>query len=284
MAIFLGNSDLDNPRLHYFSRFSSITLNNCEAHFLQLKLELYGLYCTLHALRLHLIGLHHLVVEVDAKYIKGMLSNPDIAPSASINWWIVSILMFYFDLVHVPGAFHGPDGLSRRCRQPDDSSEPEDNFDDWIDQVHGFLHILLPLSKAPIEQPPVSLYIVSTFVAKESDDESDPDNQHDAPLCYDDIPWSELACKADKHTALVCTWHDTLVCPNSLSDTEYETFLWYCTEFFIASDKLWCKNYKGEHKLVISASSSWSSNTMKQDIMAISLPRNLSRFTIGGLI
>ena len=30
------------------------------------------------------------------KYIKGMLANPDIAPSASINRWIVSMLMFPF--------------------------------------------------------------------------------------------------------------------------------------------------------------------------------------------
>ena len=43
-----------------------------------------------------------------------------------------------------------------------------------------------------------------------------------------------------------------LVHPNSLSNAEYEMFLWYCKEFFIASNKLWRKNYKGEHKLVIS--------------------------------
>src|SRR5258705_7187560 len=42
---------------------------------------------------------------------------------------------FHFTLVHVPGAFHGSDGLSRRRRQPDDLPEPEDDFDDWIDQV-----------------------------------------------------------------------------------------------------------------------------------------------------
>lgn len=90
----------------------SITLNDCEVRFSQLKLKLYGLYRSLHALKLYLIGLHNLVVEVDAKYIKGMLSNPDIAPMASINRWIISILTFHFILVYVPGAFHGPDGLS----------------------------------------------------------------------------------------------------------------------------------------------------------------------------
>ena len=107
--------------------------------------------------------------------------------------------MFHFDLVHVLGVFHGPDSLSRRRKQPDNSSEPEDDFDDWIDQVHSFLHILLSLSKASIEQPPVSLYIVSTLVAKGSDDESDPDYQHNALLSYDSILQSKLAHKADEH-------------------------------------------------------------------------------------
>jgi hypothetical protein len=100
------------------------------------------------------MGLRNLIIEVDAKYIKGMLLNPDIAPSASINRWIVSILMFHFDLVHVPGKFHGRDGLSRWCKQPGDHSEPDDDFDDWIDQVHGFLHIILPLRNRSGEQPP----------------------------------------------------------------------------------------------------------------------------------
>ena len=88
-------------------------LNEQEAHFSQPKLELYGLYHSLRAQKLHLIGVWNLIVEVNAKYIKGMLANPDIAPSASINRWILSILMFHFTLVYVLGTHHGPDGLSR---------------------------------------------------------------------------------------------------------------------------------------------------------------------------
>jgi hypothetical protein len=80
---------------------------------LQAKLELYGLYCTLGALHLYLIGIHNLIVEVNARYIKGMLSNPNIAPSASINRWIISILTFHFTLAHIAGTHHGPNGLSR---------------------------------------------------------------------------------------------------------------------------------------------------------------------------
>lgn len=54
-----------------------------------------------------------MIVEVNACYIKGMLANPDIMPSTSINHWIVSILSFHFTLVHVAGTHHGPDRLSQ---------------------------------------------------------------------------------------------------------------------------------------------------------------------------
>ncbi|OBZ73909.1 hypothetical protein A0H81_06073 [Grifola frondosa] len=121
-----------------------ITLNDRESRFSQPKLEIYGLFRALRALRLYLIGVRNLVIEVDARYIKGMLQNPDIAPSASINRWIVAILTFHFTLVHVPGTNHGPDGLSRRPRQPDDEDEPEDDFEDWIDRIHGFAHLVNP--------------------------------------------------------------------------------------------------------------------------------------------
>ena len=98
-------------------RFGSLTLNDHEVQFSQQKLEIYGLFCTLRALKMYLIGVRNLIIKVDTRYIKGMLNNPDIAPSASINRWIISILAFHFTLVHVPGIHHGPDGLSRRPRQ-----------------------------------------------------------------------------------------------------------------------------------------------------------------------
>ena len=120
----------DNPRKRYYTRFGSITLNDRESCFSQPKLELYGLFQSLCALKLYLISVRNLVIEVDARYIKGMLANPDLSPSTSINRWILSILTFHFDLVHIPGTMHGPDGPSRHRPQPGDEPEPEDDFDD----------------------------------------------------------------------------------------------------------------------------------------------------------
>jgi hypothetical protein len=203
VGFILSQCDVDNPRLQYFSRFGSITLNEREARFSQPKLELYGLYRSVRALRLYLIGLRNLVVEVDAKYIKGMLSNPDITPSASMNRWIISIMMFHFDLVHVPGSFHGPDGLSRRRSQPGDLEEIDDAyFDDWVDQVNGFLHMTSTMTSRRIEQLPIVIYV--TQVADRTSDVPNQEGQriegeeNDDENPYKVVPRIEAAHKADR--------------------------------------------------------------------------------------
>jgi hypothetical protein len=48
------------------SRFRSISWNERESHYSQPKVELYGLFRTLRALRMHIIGITDLVVEMDA--------------------------------------------------------------------------------------------------------------------------------------------------------------------------------------------------------------------------
>ncbi|KAI9057383.1 hypothetical protein FKP32DRAFT_1550782, partial [Trametes sanguinea] len=94
-----------------------------------------------------------------------MLNNPDLAPSASINRWILAILTFHFHLVHVPGTSHGPDGLSWRPPQPgDDPAEDPDEFENWIDRIHGFLHQLLPTpsSYAQPHEDPIHLFALAS--------------------------------------------------------------------------------------------------------------------------
>jgi hypothetical protein len=70
---------------HYPNRFGSIVLNEVESHYSQAKLELYGLFHALRAVCIFIFGVKHLTVEVDAKYIKGMINNPDLQPNATIN-------------------------------------------------------------------------------------------------------------------------------------------------------------------------------------------------------
>ena len=69
-----------------------------------------------------------------------------------MNCWIMGILMFHFELIHVKGTFHGLDGLSRQPLQPNNPM-PDDSdnevFEDWINQMHRFMHhIQLPIALA----------------------------------------------------------------------------------------------------------------------------------------
>jgi Integrase zinc binding domain/RNase H-like domain found in reverse transcriptase len=264
VGFILSQCSTENPKFRHHARFGSITLNERECRFSQPKLELYGLYRALRQLKLYLIGVRNLIVEVDAKYIKGMLKNPDIAPSASINRWIVSILMFHFELVHVPGTHHGPDGLSRRRPQPGDEEEPEDDFEDWIDNVNGFIHMVNPRpTNLPtlINTPPITCYISENNRQNSStpepnnnttEDTEDTDNTEDADnsASYNIVPRSEAASKADNRLLKVQHWLETLERPDNLTDAEYKTFMRYCTEFFVTDNRLWRKDLKG-HKMVI---------------------------------
>jgi len=115
------------------ARFGSIAWNEHEARYFQAKLELYRLFCALCATCLHIIGIWHLVVEMDAIFIHSMLRNPDIQPNATINRWIVAILLFDFKLVHIPADKHrGPDGLSWWEPVAGEDND-EDDPDDWVD-------------------------------------------------------------------------------------------------------------------------------------------------------
>ncbi|KNZ76602.1 hypothetical protein J132_09346 [Termitomyces sp. J132] len=74
----------DNPKQRTCAKLGSITLNEREARFSQPKRELYGLMRALQANKYWLVGCRKLVVETDAKYLKGMLSNPGVGPNATI--------------------------------------------------------------------------------------------------------------------------------------------------------------------------------------------------------
>lgn len=123
VGFYIYQADLDDPKKKYIARFGSITLTKVHSDYSQPKRELFGLMTALRAARFWLLGVRNLIIETDAKYIKGMLNNPEYGPNSTINRWIEYILMQPFTLKHVAGITFGPDGLSRRDRQPGDPEE-----------------------------------------------------------------------------------------------------------------------------------------------------------------
>ena len=126
-----------------------------------------------------------------------MLNNPDIVLSASINQWVVAILMFHFELVHVAGTNHGPDGLSRRPLQPDDEEQCEDDgFDDWIDNLYRFVHQVNSVTA------PTAVTSFAQILANEEQ----PSDEQNTNTDYAQVPRSEAARVDDVKLVNVLNW------------------------------------------------------------------------------
>ena len=74
MVVFILSQEGDDGK-HYPNHFGSIRLSNVESHYSQVKLELYGLFHALPAVRIFIFGVNNFTVEMDAKYIQDRLTT-----------------------------------------------------------------------------------------------------------------------------------------------------------------------------------------------------------------
>ena len=230
----------------YPARFGSLSLTEVESRYSQAKLELFGLYRALRAVRVWIFGVANLTVEVDAKYVKGMINNPDLQPNATINRWIAGILLFQFKLVHVSADKHtGADGLSRRPPSSLDPPEP-DNHEDWLDHAYGFSMELLndcSTKELTVETPSADTDRPLSFLAFV---------QVLQPTSSDvQIPRSLKAQARDERILDYREFLTTRVHPPEMSDTEFESFTGLATKFFILDGTLWRQDPHGQHKLYV---------------------------------
>ena len=185
----------------------------------------------------YLISIWNLIVEVDAHYIKGMLNNPDIDPSVTINHWILSILTFHFTLVHIPGTMHSPDGFSRCHAQPGNDPEPEDDFNNWVDQLYGFVHLVNPpLCTA---QCSTTMPVYRTFIA------SPTLRLNYNEIEYSNVPHLPSTVWANLWLTLLVPWLTSLEQPPELPDSKYKWFVQFGMQFFYDHSKLWWQQTEG---------------------------------------
>ena len=254
VGFILSQQGTDGKR--YPSRYGSLTWNETEQRYSQAKLELYGLFRALKAVKMYIIGVKNLVVEVDAKYIKGMINNPDIQPSATLNRWIAGILLFDFKLRHVSAKDHTPaDGLSRRRRSPDDEDDDTDT-EDWIDNACGFSIELINespdsrIKKDSVDRTP------SFRVRKDVPDQDLGQTrftQTKSTLASEvlKIPRTEKAEERDKQLKIIDKFLRDPTRIAGAPEIDRQKFIRAVTEFFVLNDKLWRKDRQGRHKLVI---------------------------------
>ena len=212
---------------------------------------------------------------MDAKYVKGMIDNPDLQPNATINWWIAGILLFHFELHHISADRHtGPDGLSPWPPLDDDPPDTDD-FEDWLDNSYSFCITLLndqllPSSITPCSAhlgccfpclppsipsvsgcfllfpiPPLIFVQSYSFVLHSSTSEpvAEPD--------YPTIPQSTKAIAREARICLIRGFLETRARPADLSDTEFHSFVNSATKFFLLHGSLWHREQHSHHQLVV---------------------------------
>ena len=123
------------------------------------------------------VGVKNLYIEVDAKYIKGMLNSLDLQPNTAINQQYQGILLFVFILVHVLAEkFKAEDVLLRRRLEKD--KEPEFNDNIWLESITyynsgiGKEILIEQIKKATsylVEELP-SIFVVAIFQEKNLED------------------------------------------------------------------------------------------------------------------
>ena len=220
------------------SRFGSIGWNERESRYSQPKVELYGLFRTLRALRMHIVGATDLVVEMDAQYVRGMLNNPDIQPNAAINRWIAAIQLFDFKLVHIPAEKHqGPDGLSRREPIPgedDNEGDPEE----WVDDILSLGIWLDTWNERRTHTTRTARVFQTTGVSSPSDELTFPPPADRIRALNDELPAIlELLSLGAQ--------------PSSQTPEELERLRQRARNFFVHDDRLWRCHTQGRHQLVL---------------------------------
>jgi hypothetical protein len=261
---------------HYPNRFGSLSLMEVESRYSQAKLELYGLFRALRVVRIFIFGVANLTVEMDAKYVKGMINNPDLQPTATINRWIAGILLFHFKLVHISVDKHaGPEGLS--CRPPTAKDPPEeDDIEDWLDDVYSFAvvlpnershpdlylknflytHIALPNYYGGAGESPEAELVYSMVFALAESASQNPDSEDSA------IPRSQKVKVCEAWIQLIHRFLETQERPDGMLDKEYQSFINSATRFFIRNGSLWCREPHGKHQLVVPES--WRFRLIKE--------------------
>ena len=120
------------------ARYESGIWNKAEKNYDATKRETRAVLKILRKLRFYLYGVHF-ILQTDAQVLVSQLKRAATdLPGSLVTRWIACILMFDFEIQHVPGKKHtAADGLSRRpaTKREIEAEAQEGDIDDWPDDI-----------------------------------------------------------------------------------------------------------------------------------------------------
>ena len=128
------------------------------------------------------------------------------------------------------------------------ANKDEDGFDDWVNNLYGFIHLINPTTPAP--RTATLLHVLATSIAAQQADEAQ-DVDDDPDLDYNIIPRSTTAAQIDKCVEQVHDWLTFFDQPSDMPNREYKALKHYATGFFRDDDRLWKCNTHSAHKWVL---------------------------------
>jgi hypothetical protein len=243
-------------------RYGSLAFNERESKYSQAKLELFGLFRAVTKMKVFLIGIINLVIEVDAKYIKGMLNSPDQVPSATLNRWIEGILILPFTLRHVKAKNHGAaDGLSRRPKAEDDSSDG-DTDDSERETMKNRPKLKMETETEQhfegafvmeIDEEEDAARIRYCSLASIEDDGIEPTHPHHTEeVAEKRTKWSEwLGREEEMDFGATREFLGNYSQPNDLDPKYIRQFIEYTNRYFLQGNRLYQRREDGLHQLVV---------------------------------
>lgn len=125
-------------------------------------------------------------------------------------------------------------------------AEDKDRFDNWVDNLYGFMHLI----NHPAPTPHSNMLLGALIEDVQEADSKDHKPKRAKPD-YNIILFTMNTACMDKHLKQVHDWLTFTEQPEDMLDKEYGDLKHFATRIFINDHNLWCCNLQGAHKHIL---------------------------------
>ena len=123
-----------------------------------------------------------------------------------------------------------------------------DDFDNWVDKLYGFIHLVNHTASAPRSTTLQRIFVLEVLTHQSEDP---PMCATEPKLTYHMISQNMSTAQADKKLKPVHEWLTFRSRPNGVTNREYESLTKYAEQLFVDDGSMWHRNTQGTHKQIL---------------------------------